>query len=33
MAKIFYGKLENWKYKKLEETNKVCKKLIKTLQL
>ncbi len=33
MAKIFSGKLENWKYKKLEETKKVCKKLIKTLQL
>ena len=33
MAKIFSGKLENWKYKKLEETHKVCKELIKTLQL
>ena len=33
MAKIFSGKLENWKYRKLEETKKVCKKLIKTLQL
>ena len=33
MAKLFNGKLENWKYKKLFETNKVCKKLIKVLNL
>ena len=33
MAKLFNGKLENWKYKKLFETNKVCKKLIKALEL
>ena len=33
MAKIFYGKLEKWKYKKLLETNKVCKKLVNTLEL
>ena len=33
MAKIFSGKLENWKYKKLYETHKVCKKLIQTLNL
>ena len=33
MAKLFSGKLESWKYEKLEETQKVCKKLIKTLQL
>ena len=33
MAKLFNGKLENWRYKKLFETNKVCKKLVKTLNL
>ena len=33
MAKLFNGKLENWKYKRLFETNKVCKKLIKDLNL
>ena len=33
MAKLFNGKLENWKYKKLLETNKVCKKLVNTLKL
>ena len=33
MAKLFNGKLENWKYKKLLETNKVCKKLVNTLEL
>jgi mitochondrial fission protein ELM1 len=33
MAKLFNGKLENWKYKKLSETNQVCKKLIKFLNL
>ena len=33
MAKLFNGKLENWKYKKLFETNKVCEKLIKVLNL
>ena len=33
MAKIFNDKLENWEYKKLYETNKVCKKLVKTLNL
>ena len=33
MAKIYSGKLENWKYRKLYETNKVCKKLIKALNL
>ena len=33
MAKLFNCKLENWKYKRLFETNKVCKKLIKVLNL
>ena len=33
MAKVSNGKLENWKYKKLCESNKVCKKIIKALQL
>ena len=33
MAKLFNGKLENWKYEKLFETNQVCKKLIKVLDL
>ena len=33
MAKLFNRKLENWKCKKLFETNKVCKKLIKVLNL
>ena len=33
MAKLFNAKLENWKYKKLSETNQVCKKLIKFLNL
>ena len=33
MAKLFNGELEKWKYKKLFETNKVCKKLAKTLNL
>ena len=33
MAKLFNGELEKWKYKKLFETNHVCKKLIKTLNL
>ena len=33
MAKLFNGELENWKYKKLLETNKVCKKLVNTLKL
>ena len=33
MAKLFNGKLENWKYKKLLETNKVCKKLANILEL
>ena len=33
MAKLFNGKLENWKYKELSEVNQVCKKLIKFLNL
>ena len=33
MAKVSNGKLENWKYKKLYESNKVGKKIIKALQL
>ena len=33
MAKIFYGKLEKWKYKKLFESNRICKILRNTLEL
>ena len=33
MAKLFNGELEKWEYKKLFETNQVCKKLTKTLNL
>ena len=33
MAKIFNNHLENWEYKRLTETNKVCKKLTNTLNL